>query len=164
MIDFARKITDVKTIAERLKHAREAAGLTQGQLAALAKVAQGTIGNIESGARQNPRELLAIAEAVKVDAGWLKTGRGPMRPAATAGQPLVMEPILSAYRAPSLDEALVRIGAELARDMPDFVREDIADEMHRWVQRRGLDHTRQRIAQLLEGATALADGTSGKPR
>jgi transcriptional regulator with XRE-family HTH domain len=65
----------VRTIAERLKHAREALKLSQGEVAAAAGVSQGTIGNIESGLRKNPRELLAIAEAVKVTPQWLKTGK-----------------------------------------------------------------------------------------
>lgn len=70
-------ITGVINIAERLKAAREEAGLNQPQLAAAAGVSQGTIGNIESGARRNPRELLSIAKAVGVHPEWLKSGRGP---------------------------------------------------------------------------------------
>lgn len=66
----------MKTIADRLKEAREIAGLTQPELASRAGVSAGTIGNIESGIRKNPRELLAIAAATGVSAEWLKTGRG----------------------------------------------------------------------------------------
>lgn len=69
--------TPVKTIAERLKAARDEAGLNQVELARRAGVAPGTIGNIEAGTRQNPRELLEIAAAVGVRAEWLKTGFGP---------------------------------------------------------------------------------------
>ncbi len=64
------------TIAERLKSAREAAGLRQDELAKNAGVSQGTIANIEGGIRKNPRELLAIARAVGVNAEWLKSGKG----------------------------------------------------------------------------------------
>lgn len=67
----------MKTIANRLKEAREAAGLTQPELAAKAGVSSGTIGNIESGTRKNPRELLAIAKAVGVRPEWLKDGKLP---------------------------------------------------------------------------------------
>lgn len=70
-------ITVVKTIAERLKRAREDKHLTQPELAARAGVSQGTIGNIEAGLRKNPRELLAIAAALGVEAEWLKSGKGP---------------------------------------------------------------------------------------
>lgn len=67
----------MKTIADRLKEARESSGLTQPELAKKAKVAQGTIGNIEAGLRKRPRDLLAIAAALKVNPGWLETGDGP---------------------------------------------------------------------------------------
>lgn len=77
VINFSSLITDVITIAERLKDAREAAGLTQEQLATRAGVSQGTIANVESGMRKNPRELMAIAKATKVNAEWLKSGKGP---------------------------------------------------------------------------------------
>lgn len=78
--------TSVNSIAQRLKEAREAAGLSQAQLAAAAGVSAGTIGNIEAGTRQRPQELLAIAAAVKVNAEWLKSGRGP-RAAPDPGAP-----------------------------------------------------------------------------
>lgn len=69
-------ITDVNTLAQRLKEAREALGLSQEQLAQLAGVSQGTIGNIESGTRKRPREIVAIAKAVKVNPEWLLKGIG----------------------------------------------------------------------------------------
>lgn len=68
----------MKTIAYRLKEAREAAGMTQPELAKKAGVSPGTIGNIEAGTRKNPRELLAIARAAGVRAEWLRDGKGPM--------------------------------------------------------------------------------------
>lgn len=73
----AQNITCVNSIAERLKHAREEAGLTQPELARRSHVSAGTIGNVESGIRKAPRELLAIARALKVNAEWLKAGKGP---------------------------------------------------------------------------------------
>lgn len=71
-------ITGVRNIADRLKWAREKKGLSQPQLAAAAGVSPGTIGNIESGHRKQPRELLAIAAALGVEAQWLKDGVGPV--------------------------------------------------------------------------------------
>ena len=65
------------TIADRLTETREAAGLSQAELASMAGVSQGTIGNIEAGIRKNPRELLAIAKALNVEAEWLKSGKSP---------------------------------------------------------------------------------------
>lgn len=75
-------ITPVNTLATRLKSSREALGLSQEQVATLAGVSQGTIGNIESGTRHRPREILAIAKAVKVNAEWLLRGVGPRLPAS----------------------------------------------------------------------------------
>lgn len=76
----SRQIALVINIAERLKSAREAAKLSQDELAKKAGVTQGTIANVEGGLRKNPRELLAIARAVSVNAEWLKTGKGPRHP------------------------------------------------------------------------------------
>lgn len=71
--------TDVKTIAERAKEAREALKpkVSQIELARRAGVSPGTIGNLEAGTRKNPRELLEIAAALEVNPEWLKTGKGP---------------------------------------------------------------------------------------
>lgn len=69
----------MNSIAQRLKQAREAAGMTQPALAEKAGVSQGTIGNIESGLRKRPRELLSIAAALGVNPSWLDTGKGQMR-------------------------------------------------------------------------------------
>lgn len=70
-------LTVVKTIAERLKQARDDKHLSQPELAERAGVTQGTIGNLEAGLRKNPRELLAIAAALDVEPEWLKSGKGP---------------------------------------------------------------------------------------
>lgn len=83
----AGSITLVKTIAERLKTAREDLGLSQEQVASAAGVTQSTIGNIEAGLRKNPRELLAIAAAVKVSPEWLKTGRGDRKSGSVGAPP-----------------------------------------------------------------------------
>lgn len=69
----------MNTLRQRLKAARDEAGLTQPELAARAGVAQSTIGNIEAGTRKRPRELLSIAAALGVNPEWLETGDGPMK-------------------------------------------------------------------------------------
>jgi len=66
----------MKTIAERLAFAR--GSMTQSALAAKAGVSQGTIGNIESGARQSKGSLPQIAEALNINHKWLATGEGQM--------------------------------------------------------------------------------------
>lgn len=63
--------------ADRLKQARERAGLTQAQLAEAAGVHSQTITEYEGG-RLQPREkrLKALAGALGVTAGWLRYGTG----------------------------------------------------------------------------------------
>jgi len=69
-------ITSVNTIAERLKWARAQRGMTQAQLAAAARVSTSAIGNVESGIRERPRDLLDIARALRASPTWLESGRG----------------------------------------------------------------------------------------
>lgn len=66
----------METIATRVAERRKELGLSQAQLAARAGCSQGTIGNIESGTRTNPRNLLALAAALEVYPEWLETGDG----------------------------------------------------------------------------------------
>lgn len=68
----------MKTIAERLKEARELKGWTQAQLAVAADVSTGTIGNIESGARQSKGSVPQIAKALGISYEWLANEVGPM--------------------------------------------------------------------------------------
>lgn len=67
------------TFAQRLLYARTQRDLTQTQLAALCGLSQSTIANYESGARQQPRNLRALAQALKVNPLWLEQGRGAMQ-------------------------------------------------------------------------------------
>lgn len=75
-------LTTVKTLAQRVAQLRAEKQWTQGQLAAAAGVSQGSIGNIESGTRTDPRSttLIGIAQAFGVSTQWLSTGKGEMRP------------------------------------------------------------------------------------
>lgn len=66
----------LRTLGGRLKWARKKRQLSQAALAALAGVSQGTVGNIEAGIRDKPRELLSLAAALKVSPAWLETGKG----------------------------------------------------------------------------------------
>lgn len=68
----------VKTVATRLKIARDHKGWKQAQLAAAAGVSTGTVGNIEAGIRQSPGSLPMLAEALGVSHAWLAYGKGEM--------------------------------------------------------------------------------------
>jgi len=116
-----RLITLVNDIAERLQEARLSKEWTQGQLASAAGVSQGTIGNIESGLRKNPRELLAIASALGVSPDWLKTGKGGKEPASP--------PATST----SLKDA-IELLAGLLNAMGDDQRDRVGQRMHTFIQ------------------------------
>lgn len=66
----------MNTFSERLKSARDDAGITQEQLAERIKKGQSLIGNLESKARSSSSYIPEIAHALGVDAYWLKTGKG----------------------------------------------------------------------------------------
>lgn len=78
LITFVKttKDHDLSALGGRLKWAREQRKLSQDALAGLAKVSQGTIGNLESGERKSARKLLSIAAALRCSADWLESGRG----------------------------------------------------------------------------------------
>jgi transcriptional regulator with XRE-family HTH domain len=66
-------------LAQRLKHARAAKRMTQGQLAIAAQVERTTISNYETGRVANPSafDLERIARALGVTVEYLITGREP---------------------------------------------------------------------------------------
>lgn len=63
-----------KTVADRIRTLREAKGWSQEELAKNAKIRQSFIGALEAGAQQSSGYLPEIAQALGVDAFWLKTG------------------------------------------------------------------------------------------
>ncbi len=71
---------DMKSIGKRIAYAREIRGMTQQQLADAIGNSQSAIGNWEKDAREKPRNLLLLAEALGVSAKWIEFGDGPMVP------------------------------------------------------------------------------------
>lgn len=69
----------METLAERLKQARIAAGLTQTEVAARVGIAQPSYASLESGSSKGTRKVAELAHALGVSAYWLSTGRGPMQ-------------------------------------------------------------------------------------
>lgn len=68
--------SDVSPLAERLTELREAAGLTQVQLASRLGTTQSTVGGWETGRHPQPMSLVALADLYGVDMRWLVTGEG----------------------------------------------------------------------------------------
>lgn len=68
----------MNTIGERIKEARRLRGLSRPQLAEAAKIKYPTLAGIENNDQAGTTQLPQIAEALRVSAKWLQTGRGPM--------------------------------------------------------------------------------------
>jgi len=65
------------TIGERLRKTRERRVLTQAELAERSAVLEVTISRIENGHSQpTPKTIRKLAEALGVDATWLRFGEG----------------------------------------------------------------------------------------
>nr|WP_246600644.1 helix-turn-helix transcriptional regulator [Candidimonas humi] len=63
-----------------MRHARTLRHLTQAEVAAACGLSQGAIANYESGSRAAPKDILGLADALRVSALWLLHGKGDMEP------------------------------------------------------------------------------------
>lgn len=78
----------MRTLADRLKAARDRKGLTQAELAKAAGLKnQSIIGSLESEYRKTSAYIPAIADALDVPAIWLSDGKGPDPFASAQGEP-----------------------------------------------------------------------------
>ncbi|CAM3397066.1 HTH cro/C1-type domain-containing protein [Bordetella sputigena] len=68
----------MKKFSDRLRHARTLRGYTQAELARLAGLSQSAVASYESGERKSSRGLFKLAAALRIEAQWLDTGKGPM--------------------------------------------------------------------------------------
>lgn len=68
------------TLQERLKRARLAAGLSQKDVAERSGIAQPTYSILEREPGKGSKHIVAIANALGVNADWLASGRGEMHP------------------------------------------------------------------------------------
>lgn len=69
----------LKTLADRLNYAMHEMGMSRGQLAKAANMAQPTIWRITSGNARGTTKIVEIANALGVRSEWLSNGTGPMR-------------------------------------------------------------------------------------
>ncbi|MBK5962931.1 hypothetical protein CCR95_02195 [Thiocystis minor] len=67
----------MSTFGERMKHERRTLNITQAALAKTVGAAQQTIHQIENDVGRDTRFAIQIAQALGVNAEWLKTGVGP---------------------------------------------------------------------------------------
>lgn len=64
----------MKTLADRLRAARERIGLSQAQLGEKIGLSQQSVAKIENGETQQPRKIKEIASALNVSQRWLQLG------------------------------------------------------------------------------------------
>ena len=68
-----------ESLGERVRRAREAAGLSQAQLADAIGIRQPSLHAIETGKSERSKHASAIARALGVSLRWLETGKGAMK-------------------------------------------------------------------------------------
>lgn len=66
----------MKTLAERIKFARNLKSWSQAQLASASGLSQSTVGNIEAGVRQSRGSLPELAKSLGISYEWLANGIG----------------------------------------------------------------------------------------
>lgn len=117
-----------RTLAQRIRSARKARGLTQGELAKAAGLKnQSIIGMLESGVRKSTTYIVQIAAALDVDPAWLQSGTGAadLLPSSniqngqadvTLPSDNVIAPAFDEPRrwpfSPEIHERILRLGAE----------------------------------------------------
>ncbi len=156
------------TLADRLKHGRIAAGLSQEALAAECGVSQTTVSKIERGESEETRKAHLLAAACGVSTTWLITGRGPekapkmqLREADAPGYDLfaIDETPAGYIRLPQLDVEASAGDGMLNDSGLDVVRYlDVAEE---WAQRnlpRDLERVRVMSARGDSMAPDILDG------
>ncbi|MGN7610632.1 helix-turn-helix domain-containing protein [Magnetococcales bacterium HHB-1] len=79
------------TLSNRIRTAREYAGLTQKELADRVGISQTAVHKLECGRSKSSRRTVAISVACGVDPVWLETGRGEMAPGVTITSPATYE-------------------------------------------------------------------------
>jgi len=108
--------------------------MSQEALAKKAGVSQGTIGNLESGLRRQPRALIQIAAALGVNPAWLASGNGEKRPNIGKSPtdhdlPAALRTVLDALAAlPPTRWASVRAQLDLLAAHPEM-RDDVLAEL-----------------------------------
>lgn len=129
---------------DRIKKAREYAGLSQRALAKEMKVNHSSISMFESGkCDPTPRTLKGIADATGVSLSWLETGLGEMVPTAPTPEPDDIDKLVSARGlspeigifirklislTPDQMVAVTDFLTDLARELQELPREDPEEE------------------------------------
>lgn len=143
------------TFGERLQAALTHTGKTRAQLAAVLRDPAGNVGISASAVGQVIRgdtnqftaeNAVRAARYLGVDAYWLCTGDGAMRPPPSAND---TAPV---YRAVTDDEAIARLGA-LLRQAPPAHRTALADVLAAWARDPDSDERGAAVLSLFRPPT-----------
>lgn len=154
------KYAYMKTLAQRTQEAIDA-GFTVGELAAAAKKSSSAVSQWLNGTTKSIKADSAIGLEKKTgwNAEWWITGKGD-RGETRSG--VAQEPV------GRLEHAMSILGAALALEMPDDIRQDAADLLAKLALRRGAARHQAELVQLLESVnhsvivTTQARGLSTK--
>jgi phage repressor protein C with HTH and peptisase S24 domain len=107
------------SIGARVKQARKAAKMTQGELGDRSGLKQSTISDLEVGKSQGTTYIASLAAALGVNALWLETGRGSMAPSAIP----LLDTIAAEQSRPVVEDSPFLSGASPVRigEEPDTV-------------------------------------------
>ena len=102
---MAKSETDKDKLAARIRLAREQAGLSQGQVAALLNVHRPSVSEMEAGRRKvSSDELAQLSEIFDVDLRWLAVGQ--QEPADTDDKTLLAARELAKLKNDDIDKVL----------------------------------------------------------
>jgi transcriptional regulator with XRE-family HTH domain len=105
---------NLDTVGDRLRSARKARSLKQGELAKLSGVGQSVISKLETGNLVRGSHVPRLAEALRVHVRWLDTGEGPRE------LPLGVREEMASY---NFDAALESAMLDALRQLPPKERE-----------------------------------------
>lgn len=145
----------MKTLSERIEHVMSAMGWTSSTVLGEAAGVSRSAAAQWRGKSSKIIHTIALPYAEKLEqatgfkALWISRGEGPEK---VDGQP--------PRAAIGLDDALDRIGVELARDMPQSTRDELCDAMSGWAKHRGSANWRATVHSIL--MQPAADGTANR--
>lgn len=131
-------------------------GYTQAELARLAGLSQSAVASYESGERKSSRALFKLAAALRVDAQWLDTGKGPMeQPADVYGAGA------GGYRYAVMDEGAQGAPGDNRKD-PDWPFANIPRGRYESLTLRDKRHLENMVAAFIEACQT--NYTAPKPK
>ncbi|MDH0767871.1 MULTISPECIES: LexA family protein [Citrobacter freundii complex] len=150
------------SIATRVKSKREALGLTQTELALMAKTSQQAIEQLENGKTKRPRYLPELADALKVPIDWLLNGgEDPNITYVEENKPRGKYPLISFVKAGAWAEACEPYNIKDIEEWYDSDMKILGDGF--WLRVEGESMTSPAGLSIPEGHLVLVD-TGREPK